>query len=61
MSLIVKSSIRKIVKNLDKENEISSVADEVGTALERMVEEILISGIKRAKANGRKTLQARDL
>ena len=61
MSLIVKSNIRKVVKDLDKENEISSVADEIGTALERKVEEILRDAIKRAKANGRKTLQSRDL
>lgn len=61
MGLIVKSNIRKVVKDLDKENAISSVADEVATALERKVEEVLIDGIKRAKANNRKTLQARDL
>ena len=61
MALIVKSNIRKIVKDLDKENSISSVSDEVATALERKVEEILVDGIKRAKANNRKTLQARDL
>lgn len=61
MSLIVRSNIRKAVKDLDKENSISSVADEVELALERKVEEILRDGIKRAKENGRKTLQARDL
>jgi histone H3/H4 len=61
MSLIVKSNIRKTVKDLDKENAVSSVADEVGMALERKVEEILSEGIKRAKANNRRTLQARDL
>ncbi len=61
MALIVKSNIRKVVKNLDKENSISSVADEVETALERKVEEILIDAIKRAKLNSRRTLQARDL
>ena len=61
MSIIVKSNIRKLVKDLDKENEISSVADEVGIALERKVEQLVSDGIKRAKANGRKTLQARDL
>jgi len=61
MSLIIKSNIRKVVKDLDKENAISSVADEVATALERKVEETLSEGIKRAKLNGRKTLQARDL
>jgi histone H3/H4 len=61
MGLIIKSNIRKIVKDLDKENSISSVADEVETALERKTEEILENGIKRARANGRRTLQARDL
>jgi len=61
MALIIKSNIRKAVKDLDKENSISSVADEVETALERKVEDILSDGIKRAKANNRKTLQARDL
>ena len=61
MALIIKSNIRKVVKELDKENSVSSVADEVSTALERKVEDILADGIKRAKANGRKTLQARDL
>jgi len=61
MALIVKSNIRKTVKELDKDNSISSVAEEVGTALERKVEELLREGIKRAKENKRKTLQGRDL
>ena len=61
MPLIIKSNIRKTVKELDKENSISSVADEVELALERKVGEILSDAIKRAKANGRRTLQARDL
>ena len=61
MGLIIKSNIRKVVKDLDKEDAISSVADEVEIALERKVEDILGDGIKRAKANNRKTLQARDL
>ncbi len=61
MGLIVKNNIRKVVKELDKENSVSSVAEEVGTALERKVEEILRDGIKRAKENGRRTLQSRDL
>ena len=61
MTLIVKSNIKKVVKELDKENAVSSVAEEVGIALERKVEEILRDAISRAKANGRRTLQARDL
>jgi len=61
MSIIIKSQIRPLVKELDKENAVSSVADEVGTALERKVEDILINAIERAKANKRRTIQARDL
>ena len=61
MALIIKSNIRKTVHDLDKENSVSSVSDEVGTALERKVEDLLDAAIKRAKANGRRTLQARDL
>ena len=61
MALIVKSNIKKIVKELDKTNSVSSVAEEVGPALERKVENILIDAIERVKSNKRRTLQARDL
>jgi len=61
MSLIVRSNIRKVVKDLDKENAIGSVAEEFETALERKVEDLLVKAISRAKANKRRTLQARDL
>ena len=61
MSLIIKSNIRKVVKELDKDEMISSVADEVEPALERKVENILMDAIKRARENKRHTLQARDL
>jgi len=76
MALIIKSNIKKVVKELqkskafqssagnierDKENPVTSVAEEVEIALERKVEDILLEGIKRARANGRRTLQARDL
>jgi len=60
-NLIVKSNIKKAVKELDKEKKVTSVAEEVGTALEMKVENILVEAIKRAKANQRRTLQARDL
>jgi histone H3/H4 len=60
-TLIVKSNIKKVVKELDKENKIPNVAYEVCLALEKKVENILKDAIERAKANQRKTLQARDL
>ena len=59
--IIIKSKIREIVKKLDPENQISSVAEEVEPELDKKVEEMLAIGIKRAKANQRKTLLARDL
>jgi len=46
MALIIKSNIKKVVKELDKENSVSSVAEEVGMALERKAEEILRDAIK---------------
>jgi len=61
MTLIVKSNIKKVVKELDKESAVSSVAEEVGIALEKKVENILEEAIQRAKANKRRTIQARDL
>ena len=61
MTLIVKNNIRKVVKDLDKNNSVSSVAEEVGPELEKKVEDILNNAIKRARANGRRTIQARDL
>lgn len=61
MGLIIKSNIRKTIQELDKENNISSVADEVEIALEKKVEDILKEAIERAKANKRRTIQARDL
>ena len=61
MALIIKSNIRKVVKELDKENKISSVADEGEVELEKKVENLLDNAIKRATANKRRTLQARDL
>jgi histone H3/H4 len=62
MALIVRSNIKKVIKDLQKENEeITSVAEEVGQALEIKVEELLEKAIERAKANKRRTLHARDL
>jgi hypothetical protein len=61
MGLIIKSKVREAVKKLDPEGSISSVAEEVENELDKKVEELLVDGIKRAKANQRKTLLARDL
>jgi N-acetylglucosamine kinase-like BadF-type ATPase len=60
-SIINKSRIRELVREFDKENSVTSVAEEVERELEKKVEELIINGIKRAKANQRRTLLARDL
>jgi len=52
--LIVKSKIKEVVKDLN-------VAGEVPEALNKKVEQLLKEAAERAKANGRRTLQARDL
>lgn len=61
MPLIIKSNIKKVVKELDKSESVTSVAEEVETELEKVVEGILLKGVERAKQNKRRTLQARDL
>ncbi|MBR9704414.1 hypothetical protein GOV12_03315 [Candidatus Pacearchaeota archaeon] len=59
--LIIKSKIREVVKKLDSEGSVTSVAEEVEVRLEKKIEELLSEGIKRAKANQRRTLLSRDL
>ena len=54
VDLIVKSKIREAVDGLN-------VAAEVAGALNKKVEELLKTAAERAKSNGRRTLQARDL
>ena len=56
VNLIIKSNIRKAVKE-----KMPNVAEEVEEALNKKVEEILDKACERAKANGRRTLHARDL
>ncbi len=55
-NLIIKSNIRQAVKD-----KISNVAVEVEEALNEKVQKILDEACERAKANGRRTLHARDL
>ena len=59
--VIVKSKVREIVKKIDEEGAVNNVANEVEKELEIKVNEILEKAIKRAKANQRRTLLARDL
>ena len=54
IDLIIKSKIKSAVPDM-------SVAGEVPGALNKKVHEILQRATERAKANGRRTVQARDL
>lgn len=54
VDLIVKSKIKEAVPDLQ-------VAGEVAEALNKKVEQLLKQASERAKLNGRRTLQARDL
>jgi histone H3/H4 len=54
VDLIVKSKIKSAVPEM-------SVAGDVPEALNAKVQEILDDAAKRAKLNGRRTLQARDI
>ncbi|MFZ5955819.1 MAG: DUF1931 family protein [Nanoarchaeota archaeon] len=53
MSLIVKSKIKEVVE--------LNVSEEVSIELEKIVEDMLKKAEKRAKANNRRTIFARDL
>ena len=54
IDLIIKSKIKSAVPEM-------SVAAEVAEALNKKVLEVLDHAAKRAKLNGRRTLQARDI
>lgn len=56
INLIVRSNIRKALKE-----KIDNVAEETEEALNEKVHELLDTAVSRAKANQRRTLQARDL
>ena len=61
MTLIIRSKIREVVKRIDPQEEVSSIAADVGDTLELVVEDILRKAVDRAKKNQRRTLLARDL
>jgi len=54
VDLIIKSKIKEAAEGLN-------VSSDVPSALNKKVESLLKSAVERAKANGRRTLQARDL
>jgi histone H3/H4 len=53
MTLVVKSAIKEVVEG--------NVGEDLVVALDRKVDEILKKAEERARANGRRTVYARDL
>ena len=53
MVLVVRSSVKKVVD--------MNVGEDLVAALDRKVEDVLKKAEERAKANGRRTVYARDL
>ncbi len=51
---VIKGKIKEVAKNFN-------VGSDVPAEIDRIVEEILTKGLRRAEANGRKTLMAKDL
>ena len=52
--IIIKSKIKDVIPDL-------SISSEVAESLDKKVIQLLKDAAERAKANGRRTLQARDL
>ncbi|MBU0958108.1 MAG: DUF1931 domain-containing protein [Nanoarchaeota archaeon] len=52
--IIIKSKIKEVVKDLN-------VAGDFPDALDEVVKELVLKAGERAKANGRRTLQAKDI
>ncbi len=60
VNLIIKSKIKDAVKETGT-TEIKNIAEEVSDALNNKIKKIIEEAVKRAEANHRKTLHARDL
>ena len=58
MSLIVKSKVKEIVKEIAGD---FNVADKFADTLDVKARQLISDAVKRAQANGRKTLMPRDI
>ena len=63
MKLTVKTNVAAYVKKLsaEKNNQVSSVAEDFFPELEARVERLVAEAVERAKANNRRTVMGRDL
>ena len=63
MSLVVKTQIAAVVKEINKSKsfQVKNVADDFLPAVNAKVREIIEEAVERAQANNRRTLMGRDL
>ena len=61
VNLVIRNNIKKFIKDMDKDENITSMSSDVGIELQKKVEELIIKGMERAKANNRRTLYGKDL
>ena len=54
VKLVVVSSIKKVVKKIN-------ISSDVPSALNKKIEQLIKEAVQRARANGRKTLQGKDI
>jgi len=59
--IIVRTKIKDIVKEVDESGVVNNISEDVGPAIDEKVKQMIKEAVKRAKANQRKTLFARDL
>ena len=61
VNLIIKNNIKKFIKEIGKEEFISSIGFEFADELQKKIEDLINKAIERAMANHRRTLYGRDL
>ena len=59
-SLVVRSRLKEVVNKYGKDK-VSNISGDFAQELSKKVEELIAQAVKRAEANGRRTVQSRDL
>ncbi|MEK6836012.1 MAG: DUF1931 domain-containing protein [Nanoarchaeota archaeon] len=59
-SLVVRSRLKEVVNKYGKDK-VGNISGDFAQELSKKVEELIAQAVKRAEANGRRTVQSRDL
>ena len=59
-SLVVRSRLKEVLNKYGKDK-VSNISGDFAQELSKKVEELIAQAVKRAEANGRRTVQSRDL